>query len=356
MSEWFKRIAIAVRRTPYGRRAVIPGEALAPVARRIACLAETGRSEIAAGLAERPLIVTGPGAADERAEVLSHCLTALRLPHFLSEHDRLAQQTGGGSGGAGGFDHRSYLLHLATREAAARDRRRLARLIRAAGFPSVRPLGADDIAAGAVLDTTVPQALSECAYIASSDNIIALGGSGADRTHLAISIGLAACRCGFSVRYTTVAALVAELNRAFDERRLLRLYRQLDGVRLLIVDGLGPAPLSPSDAALLFEVFSRRAERGSTLVTSSLQPEAWGSVFGSFRLADAVIERLARRAYRLDLGTAAGNGLAAWLANQPQAHGDAVWCEERMGDRVMPARQPRRAPAGARLREAALPG
>ena len=39
---------------------------------------------------------------------------------------------------------------------------------------------------------------------------------------------------------------------------------------LLIVDELGFVPLSKSGAELLFEVFSQRYERGSTLVTSNL--------------------------------------------------------------------------------------
>jgi DNA replication protein DnaC len=45
---------------------------------------------------------------------------------------------------------------------------------------------------------------------------------------------------------------------ARDERRLLRLQKQLAAYRLLIVDELGYVPLSPSGAELLFEVFSIR--------------------------------------------------------------------------------------------------
>ena len=61
--------------------------------------------------------------------------------------------------------------------------------------------------------------------------------------------------------FTTAAALVHELLEARDEKRLLRLQKQLAGYQLLIVDELGYVPLSPSGAELLFEVFSRRYER-----------------------------------------------------------------------------------------------
>ena len=55
-------------------------------------------------------------------------------------------------------------------------------------------------------------------------------------------------------------------------------------VKLLIVDELGYVPLSPTGAELLFEVFSQRYERGSTIVTSNLPFEDWTSVLGSERL------------------------------------------------------------------------
>lgn len=79
---------------------------------------------------------------------------------------------------------------------------------------------------------------------------------------------------------------------ARDERRLLKLQRELQAVRLLIVDELGYVPLSPTGAELLFETFSQRYERGSTIVTSNLPFEDWTSVLGSERLTGALLDRL----------------------------------------------------------------
>jgi DNA replication protein DnaC len=64
--------------------------------------------------------------------------------------------------------------------------------------------------------------------------------------------------------------MVHELIEARDGKRLLRFQKQLATYELLIVDELGFVPLSKSGAELLFEVFSQRYERGSTLVTSNL--------------------------------------------------------------------------------------
>ena len=51
-------------------------------------------------------------------------------------------------------------------------------------------------------------------------------------------------------------------------------------MKLLIVDELGYVPLSPTGAELLFEMFSQRYERGSTIVTSNLPFEEWTTVLG----------------------------------------------------------------------------
>jgi DNA replication protein DnaC len=74
------------------------------------------------------------------------------------------------------------------------------------------------------------------------------------------------------------------LRKAPDERRLLKLQAQFAAVKLLIINELGYVPLSQTGAELLFEIFSHRYERGSTIVTSNLPFEEWTSVFGNQRL------------------------------------------------------------------------
>src|SRR5471032_624956 len=112
---------------------------------------------------------------------------------------------------------------------------------------------------------------------------------------------LAACQKGLSVGFITASALVHELLEARDEKRLLRLQRQLAGYKLLIIDELGYVPLSATGAELLFEVFSQRYERGSTLVTSNLPFDEWTSVFGSERLTGALLDRLTHHVHILEM-------------------------------------------------------
>lgn len=79
----------------------------------------------------------------------------------------------------------------------------------------------------------------------------------------------------------TAATLVHELMKARDERRLLRLQKQMVGYKLLIIDVLGFVPLSKTGVELLFELISLRYERGSTLITNNLPFDEWTEPFGS---------------------------------------------------------------------------
>ncbi len=88
---------------------------------------------------------------------------------------------------------------------------------------------------------------------------------------------------------------------ARDERRLLNLRRQLSRLNLLIIDELGFVPLSRTGAELLFEIFSQRYERGSTLVTTNLPFDEWTEVFGSERLTGALLERLTHHVHILEM-------------------------------------------------------
>jgi len=228
--------------------------------------------------------------------LLAHHLKALKLPTFLREYDKLARQCA-----ADGVDHPRYLLRLAELELIDREQRTIERRIKAARFPAVKSLDSFDFLALPSLNKALVLELARSEYIARRENVIAVGNSGTGKTHIALGLGLAACQKGLSVGFTTAAALVHELIEARDEKRLLRLQRQLAGYKLLIIDELGYVPLSQTGAELLFEVFSQRYERGSTIVTSNLPFDEWTGVFASERLTGALLDRLTHHVHILEM-------------------------------------------------------
>jgi len=234
--------------------------------------------------------------ADTPQVLLEHHLKQLRLPTFLREYDKVARQCASESA-----DYPRYLLRLTEQELLDRERRATERRIHQARFPVVKSLDTFEFMAIPALNKALVLELARCEFLLRRENVLLLGNSGTGKTHLALALGLSACQRGHRVRFTTAAAMVHELMEAKDEKRLLRYQKQMASYELLIVDELGFVPLSKSGAELLFEVFSQRYERGSTLVTSNLPFQEWTEVLGSERLTGALLDRLTHHVHILEM-------------------------------------------------------
>ncbi|WP_375698424.1 IS21-like element helper ATPase IstB [Pseudophaeobacter sp. TrK17] len=228
--------------------------------------------------------------------LLEHHLKTLKLPTFLREYQKVARQCA-----AEGLDHVQFLTRLVELELIDRERRMVERRIKAAKFPATKSLDSFDFKAIPKLNKMQVLELARCDWIERRENVIALGPSGTGKTHVALGLGLAACQKGMTVSFTTAAALVNELMEARDERRLLRVQKQMANVKLLIIDELGFVPLSKTGAELLFELISQRYERGATLITSNLPFDEWTETFGTERLTGALLDRLTHHVNILEM-------------------------------------------------------
>ena len=228
--------------------------------------------------------------------LLDHHLKTLKLPTFLREYSKVARQCA-----AEGLDHVQFLARLVELELIERERRMIERRIKAAKFPAAKSLDSFDFKAIPALNKMQVLELARCEWIERRENVIAVGPSGTGKTHVVLGLGLSACQRGLTVGFTTAAALVHELMEARDERRLLRLQKQMVGLKLLIIDELGFVPLSKTGAELLFELVSQRYERGSTLITSNLPFDEWTEIFGSERLTGALLDRLTHHVNILEM-------------------------------------------------------
>ena len=218
--------------------------------------------------------------SDRPTLLLEHHLKELKLPSFLRGYGKMAAQCA-----AEGVDYPQYLLRLAELELIDRHQRMVGRWIRAARFPAVKSLDTFDFPAITSVNKALVMELARCEYIQRRENVIAVGNSGAGKTHIALGLGLAACQRGMSVGFTAAAGLVHELMEARDERRRLN---------LLIIGELGFVPRPRTGAELLFEVLS-------ILVTANLPFGEWTGVFGSERLTGALLDRLTHHVHILEM-------------------------------------------------------
>jgi hypothetical protein len=121
------------------------------------------------------------------------------------------------------------------------------------------------------------------------------------KTHLAVGLGLKAIEQGYRVLFTTAAALLTTLTRALSEGRLEEKLKVYTVPRLLIIDEIGYLPIDRTGANLVFQLISRRNERGPMILTSNQSFGAWGDVFGDRVIATAILDRVLDHAITINI-------------------------------------------------------
>jgi DNA replication protein DnaC len=196
-----------------------------------------------------------------------------------------------------GVGYDEFLLELTTAELQARGENSLKRRIREAKFPLLKPLETFDLSAVPELDIRLLRDLAGGEFVKEHRNVIYLGRSGTGKTHMAIALGIEACRHSYRTRFVSCYGLVNELIEAREERTLQRILQRYTRYDLLIIDELGYIPFSKEGAELLFQVLAERHEKGSVIITTNLGFADWTQVFGDPVITAALLDRLTHKAH-----------------------------------------------------------
>jgi len=232
---------------------------------------------------------------DKPAVLIEYYLKKLKLPTFLREYASMAVVCRND-----GSDYQTYLMRLAERELLDREKRAAERRVREANFPVIKTMDTYNFKSQPSVNERLIRELMRGEYIDKKENILLIGNPGTGKSHLACALAFAACAQGHSVRFYTATKLITELIECREERRLQRLQKQLQRLKVLVLDELGYVPFTKTGAELLFEVISQAYEHHSLIVTSNLSFDEWTEVFGSERLTGALLDRLTHRCHILE--------------------------------------------------------
>lgn len=181
---------------------------------------------------------------------------------------------------------------LLEEELGLREGRRFRNALKLSGLPHHKNLEDFDFAFQPDLDTRKVRDLATLEFVRTRSNVVFLGPPGVGKTMLAVALAVTACQAGFSIYFTTLDDLVRRLRAAEATGRFNRQLATYLRPSVLVCDEVGYLPLDRAEANMVFQLVSRRYERGSIIITSNKAFTEWGNVLGDDVLATAILDRL----------------------------------------------------------------
>jgi DNA replication protein DnaC len=182
-----------------------------------------------------------------------------------------------------------------------RENRKINRLYRTAKFRYSAAVEELEFSPQRGLDKMQVLRLADVSFIKRKENILITGATGSGKSYIASALGNQACMQGFRTLYYNTTKLFPKLKMLKADGSYMKEIARIEKQDLLILDDFGIQQLDQMGRMALLEIIEDRHGRASTIVASQLPVTKWFETIGDSTIADAILDRLAHTAHRIEL-------------------------------------------------------
>ena len=143
--------------------------------------------------------------------------------------------------------------------------------------------------------------LADGLYLEKAANILITGKTGCGKSYLACALGRQACAQGHRVVYFGMNRFLEKVTQSKLDGTFIKLLNQVEKAHLLILDDFGLHPMDGISRLAMLQILEDRYGKKSTIITSQLPVVKWFDFIGEPTMADAIMDRLAGNAHRVEL-------------------------------------------------------
>ena len=220
---------------------------------------------------------------------IAACCKELRLGRNMAEMSaKLQAET-----------HQEYLFKLLKSELEHREHTRKDKLLKNAGFYSIKAFNDFRFDEVTFPGTVTPEYLKNCEFLNTKTNLVMYGNVGTGKTFLSTALGVEACKKGIETKFFRTAALVNKLSEAKKSGTLSAFMKKITKAELIICDEWGYVPLDRTGAQLLFELISECYERKTLIINTNIEFSRWVNVFYDEQMTGAILDRVLHHCHLL---------------------------------------------------------
>lgn len=129
-------------------------------------------------------------------------------------------------------------------------------------------------------------------YMKTPRDLVFMGPTGCGKSGLATSFLIHALNQGYRGYFIDFKQLLLRLYQSVADHTEKKVLKRFQSYDVLVVDEVGYAPIEKDQAGLFFDLMKQRHRKKTTMITSQLGFDDWGSFLKNQHLTAALIDRM----------------------------------------------------------------